>query len=71
MSIRIEHTEEEGITVITEDDTRLSVDVDDDDEEPCRVWIKICIGMAACCAVLTKEEAKAFAASITQFAEAP
>ena len=70
MNIRMEHTIDEGITIMAEDDTPINVDVWESYGEPCKVWLNIAVPRASCSAVLTKEQAKAIAAALTQFAEA-
>ena len=61
---------DEGITIMAEDETRINVDAWDSYGEPLKVWLNIAVPMASCSAVLTKEQAKAIAAALTQFAEA-
>lgn len=70
MNIRMEHTIEEGITVMAEDDTRINVDAWDTYGEPCKVWLNIAVPRASCSAVLTKEQAMQIAAALIKFAEA-
>jgi len=61
---------EEGITIIAEDETRINVDAWESYGEPYKVWLNIAVPRASCSAVLTKEQAKAIASALTQFAEA-
>ena len=70
MIIHTDHTIDEGVTIMAEDDTRINVDVWESYGEPCKVWLNIAVPRASCSAVLTKEQAKAIAAALTQFAEA-
>lgn len=70
MKIRMEHTIEEGITVIAEDDTRINVDAWDTYGEPFKVWLNIAVPRASCSAVLTPDQARQIAAALTKFAEA-
>lgn len=70
MIIHTDHTIDEGITIMAEDDTRINVNAWDTYREPCKVWLNIAVPRASCSAVLTKEQAKAIAAALTQFAEA-
>lgn len=70
MIIHTDHTIDEGITIMAEDDTRINVDAWDSYGEPVKVWLNIAVPRASCSAVLTKEQAKAIAAALTQFVEA-
>jgi hypothetical protein len=70
MNIRMEHTIEEGITVMAEDETRINIDAWDTYGEPFKVWLNIAVPRASCSAVLTKEQAMQIAAALTKFAEA-
>ena len=70
MNIRMEHTIEEGITVMAEDETRINIDAWDTYGEPFKVWLNIAVPRASCSAVLTPDQARQIAAALTKFAEA-
>jgi len=55
---------------MAEDETRINVDAWESYGEPYKVWLNIAVPRASASAVLTKEQAKAIAAALTQFAEA-
>jgi hypothetical protein len=70
MNIRMEHTIEEGITVMAEDETRINIDAWDTYGEPFKVWLNIAVPRASCSAVLTPDQARQIAVALTKFAEA-
>ena len=61
---------EEGITIISEDETRINVDAWDTYGEPFKVWLNIAVPRASCSAVLTPDQARQVAAALIKFAEA-
>jgi hypothetical protein len=61
---------EEGITIISEDETRINVDAWETYGEPFKVWLNIAVPRASCSAVLTPDQARQVAAALIKFAEA-
>lgn len=70
MIIRMEHTIEEGITVMAEDETRINIDAWDTYGEPFKVWLNIAVPRASCSAMLTPDQARQIAVALTKFAGA-
>jgi hypothetical protein len=61
----------DGITITTEERTRISVDAWDNwTDEPQKVWLNMSVAMASISAKLTVKEAKELAAALIAFAEA-
>jgi hypothetical protein len=60
----------DGITITTEEKTRIRVDVwETFMDEPQKVWLNISVAMASISAKLTVKEAKELAAALIAYAE--